>query len=570
VSGSVTIIPPVTGAAGLRPGGVVHTNPWAVELILDLAGYRPEANLVDAVAVEPAAGDGAFLVQMAERLIRSCRRQGRDPLDCADSLSAYELDAASAASARQAVLRKLSALGVDEDAALLLSRRWVGQGDFLLESARRLKPSGNLFSGDGDGANFVIGNPPYIRLEDIPADRNALYREAYQTMKGRADVYVAFFEAALRRLRPNGACAFICADRWMRNQYGGELRRLIASTFGVEAVVEMHEVDAFKTNVIAYPAITVIRRGPQRRAVVARAGAHVVETGAARVASSLLRYREEENTPAPSNGLRAYRSETWFSGREPWACASPERLRLLRRLERDFPPLESDVTGTKVGIGVATGLDDVYITRDPHAVEKSRLLPLALTSDIASGRLKWSGRYLINPWSESGLVNLEKFPRLKAYFEKHSKLIRKRNVSKRDAENWYRTIDRVNTRLTGRPKLYVPDIKNTIHAVLDEGATYPHHNLYFVVSDAWDLEALGALLMSDFGRFFVECYGVRMRGGYLRMQAQYLRRIRVPAPGDLGARQKKALAEAFRRRDARAATEAALEIYGVRHIPAED
>ena len=64
--------------------------------------------------------------------------------------------------------------------------------------------------------------------------------------------------------------------------------------------------------------------------------------------------------------------------------------------------------------------------------------------------------------------------------------------------------------------------------VLDRGETYPHHNLYFIQSDEWDLEVLGGLLMSAVGQFFVESYGVRMRGGYWRFQAQYLRRIRVP------------------------------------------
>ncbi len=60
--------------------------------------------------------------------------------------------------------------------------------------------------------------------------------------------------------------------------------------------------------------------------------------------------------------------------------------------------------------------------------------------------------------------------------------------------------------------------------MFDHGETYPHHNLYFVQSDGWDLEVLGRLLLSDAAQFFIECYGVRMRGEYLRFQAQHLRR----------------------------------------------
>jgi hypothetical protein len=99
--------------------------------------------------------------------------------------------------------------------------------------------------------------------------------------------------------------------------------------------------------------------------------------------------------------------------------------------------------------------------------------------------------------------------------------------------------------------------------VLDTGETYPHHNLYFIQSDAWDLEVLGGLLMSAVGQFFVESYGVRMRGGYLRFQAQYLRRIRVPAPSMLSKAQSTALREAFRVRDKQRATQVALEVYRI-------
>lgn len=56
--------------------GVVYTKGWVVDFLLDLAGYAEGANLVDTLAVEPAAGEEAFLVRMAERLILSCRRQG--------------------------------------------------------------------------------------------------------------------------------------------------------------------------------------------------------------------------------------------------------------------------------------------------------------------------------------------------------------------------------------------------------------------------------------------------------------------------------------------------------------
>ncbi len=76
--------------------GVVFTKPWVVELLLNLAGYTDQANLVDVLAIEPAAGEGAFLVPMVLRLAASCLRQNRPLSDCESSLIAYELDEASA------------------------------------------------------------------------------------------------------------------------------------------------------------------------------------------------------------------------------------------------------------------------------------------------------------------------------------------------------------------------------------------------------------------------------------------------------------------------------------------
>jgi adenine-specific DNA-methyltransferase len=540
----MTVLPP--RVAPLEPKGVVYTKRWVVELLLDLAGYTSSANLVDAVAVEPSAGDGAFLGRMIERLAESCKRQGRPLSDCRDSLIAYELDEASAGRARTLATDILLERGVKASTAKSLSHAWVRTGDYLFDSM-------NV------AANFVIGNPPYVRLEEIPEETALLYREAYPTMRGRADLYVAFFEAALRQLKEDGACAFICADRWMRNQYGSDLRELITSQFAVDVVIEMHTADAFHDEVDAYPAITVIRRQKQGAAIVASAGPEV-EGIPARTLTATLRRETNGKTGVLPNGLRTARVDTWFEGSAPWPCHSPEQLALLRRLEERFAPLEANA---KVGIGVATGNDSVFITKDTKLVESSRLMKLAMAKDIGSGTLKWSGHYLVDPWNCDGLVKLEKYPRLSAYFAEHGGALKKRHTAIKSAHAWYKTIDRVTHALTEKPKLYIADIKNRLDPVLDNGETYPHHNLYFIQSDEWNLEVLGGLLISAIGQFFVESYGVRMRGGYLRFQAQYLRRIRVPDPKTLSEAQSKDLIKAFRERDRQLATQTALTIYGI-------
>jgi hypothetical protein len=345
----------------------------------------------------------------------------------------------------------------------------------------------------------------------------------------------------------------------MRNQYGAELRELVTSAYGVEVVVEMHNADAFDDEVDAYPAITVIRRQTQGPTVVASAGPEA-QYLTSRTLSDALHTTGRREPLASLRGLRTALVDTWFKGSDPWPCHSPEQLALLRRLEDRFPKLELHA---KVGIGVATGNDGVFVTKNADLVEPARLLKLAMAKDIGTGKLEWSGHYLVDPWNCDGLVELGKYPRLRDYYEGHESALRKRHTAVNNVHGWYKTIDRVTHSLTAKPKLYIADIKEVLNPVLDRGATYPHHNLYFIESDVWDLEILGGLLMSAVGQFFVESYGVRMRGGYWRFQAQYLRRIRVPAPKSLSMAQAEDLRNAFNERDRALATKIALEIYGI-------
>lgn len=544
--------------------GAVYTRSWVAELILDLSRYDPSRNLVDALCVEPSCGNGEFLEPMIRRLSESCRRQGRALRDCSGSIRAFELDAGSASSSKSRAKATLLGCGWDEAEIQAVVDHWIRQTDFLLDP--EIEMTGKL----GGGVDFVIGNPPYIRLESIDPSVARHYRKLFKTMSGRADIYVGFYEKALELLKPGGVCGFICADRWMLNQYGSSLRRFVTEGFSVEAVIEMHDTGAFQDEVLAYPAVTIIRRAEQGKTLVARMDSSWDASnteGLVRTALNIQKEPQVDDEPGPQTDGSVVVDE-WFRGSAPWPCVTPERLKLLKYLEANFPPLEDNSTGTRVGIGVATGADKVFITSDPELVEKDRLLPLAMAGDTFSGTLEWSGHCLVDPWASDGtLVNLESYPMLKRFFETKEGVLRQRHVARRNPERWFRTIDKVNHPLTVKPKLLIPDIKNTAHPVFDSGEFYPHHNLYYVTSEVWDLKALGGLLLSKIGQFFIECYAVRMHGGYLRFQAQYLRRVRVPHPEMVDAEHTSKLSDAFENRDVEEATRVALEVYGLDHLP---
>ena len=535
--------------------GAVFTRRWVVELILDLAGYTTDQRLDQLTAVEPACGDGAFLVPMVERLSVVCKQHGVSLREAEGSIRAFDLQAHSVEASRAAVAGALASAGWGVAEARSFAVSSIKQSDFLL--------SEHVY-GEVD---FVLGNPPYVRLEAVPPTRGQAYRRACPTMSGRADIYVGFFEVGLKALKSGGSLAFICADRWMRNQYGQRLRELIANHFSFEAAIEMHDVDAFVDEVSAYPSIVVIRNRGQQPVLVAKTTANFDASHAERMVRWHASARADEQDHTPT--YRASVLSGWFPGTSSWPSGSPARLAVLRDLESRFPALEDEATGTRVGIGVATGADRVFVTTDSAVAEPQHMLPLAMAADTMTGELAWSGHYLVNPWRDdgAGLVDLDESPRLRCYYEEHQQQLLGRNVAKRQPAAWYRTIDRVDPGLTRQHKLLFPDIKAAIHPVLDTGQTYPHHNLYFVVSKQWELEVLGGLLLSRVAQLFVEAYAVRMRGGYLRFQAQYLRRIRVPRLADVDEIRAERLRCAFRDRNVEAATATALELYELTELP---
>jgi adenine-specific DNA-methyltransferase len=532
--------------------GEVFTRKWVVEFILDLVGYSSDRDLGAMVAVEPSCGGGAFLGPMVERLSESLRQHGRSLSEAAEAIRAFDLLPHHVETCQQLVCKLLTQDGWDQDEAKSVAAGWIQSGDYLL-----VEQFPNF-------ADFVIGNPPYIRMDEMEPGLVAEYRKRCPTMTGRTDIYVGFFEVGLRSLRANGVLGFICADRWMRNQYGRHLRGLLSTSYALETTIVAHDVDAFEEQVSAYPAITVIRNAPQAQTKLVTTTAAFGE----KAADSVLCWSQGEKAADTGPGYSAARLPGWSWGDESWPSGSPAQLALLEELNERFRPMEDREAGTRIGIGIATGADQVYVVGPGADIEQERLLPLVMSRDIRTGEVQWGERFLANPWADDGsLVDLDDFPRLRRYFEGHADSITGRNVAKRDATKWFRTIDKVDHELTARPKLLFPDMKMTSHPVIEPGGLYPHHNLYFIVSDQWDLEVLGGLLLSEVADFFISAYAVRMRGGTLRFQAQYLRRIRVPDPSELSSEVATELAAGFRNRDKTRATAAALRAYDVPELP---
>ena len=325
-------------SAGEKDRGAVFTRPEVVDFILDLIGYLPQKKLHERRLLEPSFGQGEFLTAAVARLIKSWKtHRGKcaDPVaELSGALKAVELHQASIATTRKTLNKQLNDAGFSTLERDALLDAWLVQGDFLLAGFNDTK------------FDYVVGNPPYVRQESIPEILLAEYRRRFRTLYDRADLYIPFFERALDLLSSGGQLGFICSDRWVKNKYGGPLRDKIASDFHLKIYVDMVDTPAFSSDVIAYPAITVIERGT---------------TGETRVAVRPSIERQALNTLATALRKGAPTSAFSISPKPvtgaPWVMEANPELALVRRLEARFPALEA--VGCKVGIGVATGADKV-------------------------------------------------------------------------------------------------------------------------------------------------------------------------------------------------------------------
>lgn len=528
------------------PRSAVFTKTVIVNFILDLAGYTSNKALYDLKVMEPSFGAGNFLIEIVSRLLNSCRGQAHSKTlinKLADAVRAVELDSSLVCVTKARLLNLLLQHGFSQKSSEVLIDRWIIHGNFLLV------PIETTF-------DFVLGNPPYVRHESISESEMLEYRRRFKTIYDRADLYIPFLERSLSLLNDDGKLGTICADRWMKNKYGGPIRSLISEEYHLEMYIDMTEVNAFEVEVSAYPAITVIGRSKGRKTRIA----HNPEISEVSLKELTKAFHSKSKLRDTSPVIEMMNIT---NGTEPWLLGASEESAIVRRLESAFPAIEE--VGCKIGIGVATGADKVFIIdNDSLDIEESRKIPLVTTRDIATGEVVWGGRVVINPYSDDGgLVELDDYPRLKKYFELHKDVIAARHCVRNTDHRWFRTIDRITPSLASREKLLIPDIRGGAHVVFESGNYYPHHNLYFVVSSEWNLRALQAVLLSSVTRLFVSSYSTKMRGGYFRYQAQYLRRLRLPKWSDVSDELRIELQLAAKSREVHLCDLAAFKLYSL-------
>jgi hypothetical protein len=292
--------------------------------------------------------------------------------------------------------------------------------------------------------HYVVGNPPYIRIQSVPQRIRGRWESWYHWADGNFDAYVPFMERAVfippqphgpsfhEWLAPGGKLAFICSNRFLLANYAEELRDALPRRAQVELLLDMRDSRVFE-NALNYPAILVVRRleqdeipAPTFAAVRVFADPrHGVQELLTETRSLLAKIRQGEQHavgtiadafPASSNDLQ----------RPAWLLMPPDERAVLARLERsatfddsdtcpicrDLPVKEpgahnhvirlANVTATQSGAfqGIATGDDDALILR----LLEDRGSTL-LVRPKGAGKSDWHGpdeveieRELLRPW----------------------------------------------------------------------------------------------------------------------------------------------------------------------------
>lgn len=482
------------------PHGDVFTRREVVAYMLDLLEYTSDRNLSDVRILEPSCGNGEFLLEITSRLKDSSARFGFDfNVTFHKNVLACDIDKSKVTECVHRLKALFPELHNVEECILC--------EDFLLSAH-------GFF-------DVIVGNPPYIRYEEIPTAKRNIYKKTFHTFHYRTDIYVLFFEKTLLMLKTNGLHCFICANRWMKNQYGKKLRQMIASEIKIHRIIDMEQADAFHEKVLAYPAITLLENAPSDITFCFGKALSITDLDNLCLTTMKSPYNEDWS--------RIFSQDETFG---------------------DMTPIEKQ--GFKIGIGVATGADSIFVSSALHdIVEHELLIPALNARNLSGDTLSWDGRYLLNPYKKDGtLIQLENYPLAKTYFENHREKLSNRHKALKNPSKWYATIDMIKPFLLTETKILLPDISGNNFIFIDKGNFYPQHNLYYITGNSErSLQILAAFLMSDAIKSQLSKMANHMNGGYPRWQSQYLRKLLIPNISEIKSDDKDAIITAYVNRD---------------------
>ena len=215
--------------------GQVYTPSFIVQKILDESGIDSPAFL-GKTTLDPACGDGRFLVEVVRRIVKFS--PAADLENYLKQIQGWDIDQEALDLCRNYLNEEIETLGV--------SMHW----NLVKKDALQEIDSEQKF-------DFIVGNPPYIRIQHLPEAQRAFLQENYRFCRsGSTDTYVAFFELADKLLNTNGICGFITPNSYFFSETARPLRRYFQELKNLRLIANYGSIRIFdKTG--TYSAITI-------------------------------------------------------------------------------------------------------------------------------------------------------------------------------------------------------------------------------------------------------------------------------------------------------------------------
>ena len=402
------------------------------------------------------------------------------------------------------------------------------------------------------GFDVVIGNPPYIRQEEIK-DQKPYLRQRYDTYAGTADLLVYFVELSMQVLKDEGHFTYIIANKFMRANFGSALRKWLQQ-YQFEQVIDFGDLPVFE-EATTYPCIISLRKAPPATSFL---GATVATL-------------DFESLPTYLDSIRFSSQQSKLSN-QGWTLTDEKVQVLLDKIKSKGKPLEQYVNG-KIYRGVLTGLNEAFVidaaTRESLIAEDARsaevIKPFLAGRDVKRYQPLEASRYILFiPWhfplhkntSITGVSAKAEEAFRKTYPAIYDHLLKfKDKLSKRnEAETgiryeWYALQRCAATYFEefDRPKIVVPAIVNGAAYSYDRSGAYSNDKTSIIAVD--DFYLLG-LLNAKAVDLIIKYTSSTKRGGYFEYKPMYVSQLPIPnAPEDKREEIRKCVSDIMKRKE---------------------
>jgi adenine-specific DNA-methyltransferase len=215
--------------------GQIYTPPHIVQKILNDSGFY--ASDLDQIQVlDPACGDGRFLVPIAEYIIENSDESNLEKR--LKSLNGWDIDPDAIEICRKNLDNLILPFGI--------KMAWKLH---VLDALCQIKRPQKF--------DFILGNPPYIRLQHLSNTQRAYIKDNYSfCQSGSTDAYIAFFQLASQLLGKKGVCGFVTPNSFLSSETALSLRRYFTDQQNLIQITNYKSVRIFG-NTGTYAAITI-------------------------------------------------------------------------------------------------------------------------------------------------------------------------------------------------------------------------------------------------------------------------------------------------------------------------